>query len=144
MSGLLLPRPWIPPNNMPSLVGLCEKLVVLILYIFTPTALFVHYQRERSRNQGLDNIRRASTRATVKSHFVGRNLTYFIEFARTLNAMGCGDSILVCVKRQRNDRRKPTHDYAVHSKLLSMYIESVPHFVPPTDSDACAPTLWHL
>jgi len=23
-------------------------------------------------------------------------------------------------------RRKPTHDYAVHSKLLSMYIESVP------------------
>ncbi|KAF8519327.1 kinase-like domain-containing protein [Hysterangium stoloniferum] len=40
-------------------------------------------------------------------------------------------------------RRKPTHDHAVHSKLLSMYIASVPHFMPPNESDTCAPTLWH-
>lgn len=40
-------------------------------------------------------------------------------------------------------RRKPTHDYATHSKLLSMYITAVPHFVPTTNDDLCAPTLWH-
>ncbi len=40
-------------------------------------------------------------------------------------------------------RRKPTHDFATHSKLLSMYLAAVPHFVPTTDNDVCAPTLWH-
>ena len=39
-------------------------------------------------------------------------------------------------------RRKPTHDHASHSKLLSMYIDAVPHFMP-SDSNLCAPTLWH-
>ena len=39
-------------------------------------------------------------------------------------------------------RRKPTHDHATHSKLLSMYIDAVPHFMP-SDSNICAPTLWH-
>jgi hypothetical protein len=24
-----------------------------------------------------------------------------------------------------------------------MYIDAVPHFMPPSDSDVCAPTLWH-
>jgi hypothetical protein len=24
-----------------------------------------------------------------------------------------------------------------------MYIDAVPHFMPPNDSDVCAPTLWH-
>ena len=40
-------------------------------------------------------------------------------------------------------RRKPTHDHATHSKLLSMYMKAVPHFIPPSNSDVCAPTLWH-
>lgn len=40
-------------------------------------------------------------------------------------------------------RRKPTHDSATHSKLLSMYKAAVPHIVPTTNDDICAPTLWH-
>ncbi|KIM48624.1 hypothetical protein M413DRAFT_437823 [Hebeloma cylindrosporum] len=40
-------------------------------------------------------------------------------------------------------RRKPTHDQATHSKLLSMYMEAVPHIIPPNDKDLCVPTLWH-
>jgi hypothetical protein len=39
-------------------------------------------------------------------------------------------------------RRKPTHDHATHSRLLSMYIDAVPHFMP-RDSNICAPTLSH-
>ncbi|KAI5116307.1 hypothetical protein M0805_009633 [Coniferiporia weirii] len=40
-------------------------------------------------------------------------------------------------------RRKPTHDKAVHSKLLAMYKEAIPLLMPPPDSEVCAPTLWH-
>jgi hypothetical protein len=40
-------------------------------------------------------------------------------------------------------RRNPTHDHTIHSRLLSAYIASVPHFIPSNDSDICAPTLWH-
>jgi hypothetical protein len=39
-------------------------------------------------------------------------------------------------------RRKPTHDHATHSKLLSMFMKAIPHFMPPSNSDICAPTLW--
>ncbi|THH10531.1 hypothetical protein EW145_g1261 [Phellinidium pouzarii] len=40
-------------------------------------------------------------------------------------------------------RRKPTHDKAVHSKLLAMYKEAISLLMPPSDSEVCAPTLWH-
>jgi hypothetical protein len=40
-------------------------------------------------------------------------------------------------------RRHPLHDKTVHSKLLAMYLETVPYIMPPNDSDICAPTLWH-
>lgn len=40
-------------------------------------------------------------------------------------------------------RRKPMHDRATHLKLLTMYLDAVPHFVPTTNDDICAPTLWH-
>ncbi|KAF5353961.1 hypothetical protein D9756_007032 [Leucocoprinus leucothites] len=64
-------------------------------------------------------------------------LSYFTAAAKN-------EQILIAQQSQKptHYRRKPTHDFPTHSKLLSMYIDAAPHFLP-TDDDLCAPTLWH-